>query len=251
MQSNEFAKKLADNYRTLMFVVKRHPSSMSRLKNMLMAEGMPETSARRKIAELETEEGCLVVERDDRLQLNQKLLSKLFLELERELVIPNFYEQEYKEKIQRYEAKFRALEKKLADREATYQEELTRKNDVIDRLETQVRDEKANQYTRNSWEWKQYQEASAKLKHAEEKITRMKKGVFSYYKVRIEDCIEAYREKKRLKREVKERQKRYAEIERSHELEAKKREQEKRKAQKITKKNQKRLNKQTGGNYYA
>ena len=63
MQSKEVMKKLADNYETLVFVSKRYPSSMSRLKNLSMSEGVSETSARRKIADLETEAGCLVVER--------------------------------------------------------------------------------------------------------------------------------------------------------------------------------------------
>ena len=34
MQSKEVMKKLADNYETLVFVSKRYPSSMSRLKNL-------------------------------------------------------------------------------------------------------------------------------------------------------------------------------------------------------------------------
>ena len=63
MQSKEVMKKLADNYETLVFVSKRYPSSMSRLKNLLMSEGVSETSARRKIVDFETEAGCLVVER--------------------------------------------------------------------------------------------------------------------------------------------------------------------------------------------
>ena len=50
MQSKEVMKKLADNYETLVFVSKRYPSSMSRLKNLLMSEGVSETSARRKLA---------------------------------------------------------------------------------------------------------------------------------------------------------------------------------------------------------
>lgn len=39
MQSKEVIKKLADNYETLIFVSKRYPSSMSRLKNLLISEG--------------------------------------------------------------------------------------------------------------------------------------------------------------------------------------------------------------------
>lgn len=94
MQSKEVIKKLADTYETLLFVSERHPSSMSRLKNLLMAEGISETSARRKIADLDTEEGCLVVDRIGRLQLNQELISKMFLELQEELKIPNYLEKE-------------------------------------------------------------------------------------------------------------------------------------------------------------
>ena len=74
MQSKEVIKKLADTYETLLFVSERHPSSMSRLKNLLMSEGISETSARRKIADLDTADGCLVVDGIGRLQLNQVLI---------------------------------------------------------------------------------------------------------------------------------------------------------------------------------
>ena len=74
MQSKEVMKKLADNYETLVFVSKRHPSSMSRLENLLMSEGVSETSARRKIVDLETEAGCLVVERQKKDLENSKEL---------------------------------------------------------------------------------------------------------------------------------------------------------------------------------
>lgn len=87
MQSKEVIKKLADTYETLLFVSERHPSSMFRLKNLLMSEGISETSARRKIADLDTVDGCLVVDGIGRLQLNQELISKMFLELQEELKI--------------------------------------------------------------------------------------------------------------------------------------------------------------------
>lgn len=48
----------------------------------------------------------------------------------------------------------------------------------------------------------------------EEKIARMKKGIYSYLKVCWEDQSEARLKEKRIKKEAKERQKRYAEIER-------------------------------------
>ena len=96
MQSKEVMKKLADNYETLVFVSKRYPSSMSRLKNLLMSEGVSETSARRKIADLDTEAGCMVIEEYGSLKLNQKLLSQMFLQIQSELSIPNHFEEEYK-----------------------------------------------------------------------------------------------------------------------------------------------------------
>lgn len=74
-------------------------------------------------------------------------------------------------------------------------------------------------------------ENERKLEAAEEKIARMKEGVFSYLKVCTEDRRAARIEKKRLEREKKARQKRYAELERKWEKERqeeeKKREQEK------------------------
>ena len=81
MQSEETMKKLADNFGTLVMVSKRHPSSMSRLKNLLIAEGVSETSARRKIADLDTEVGCMVIEEYGSLKLNHKLLSQMFLQI--------------------------------------------------------------------------------------------------------------------------------------------------------------------------
>ena len=47
MQSEEIMKKLADNFGTLVMVNKRHPSSMSRLKNLLISEGVSETSTKK------------------------------------------------------------------------------------------------------------------------------------------------------------------------------------------------------------
>lgn len=89
MQSKEVMKKIADKYETLVFVIKRYPSSMSRLKNLLMSEGVSETSARRKIADLETEAGCLEVERCESLKLIQELISQMFLQIQTGLDFPN------------------------------------------------------------------------------------------------------------------------------------------------------------------
>ena len=96
MQSEEMMKKLADNFGTLVMVNRRHPSSMSRLKNLLISEGVSETSARRKIADLDTGAGCLVKEEYGSLKLNQKLLSQMFLKIQSDLNIPNHFEEEYK-----------------------------------------------------------------------------------------------------------------------------------------------------------
>ena len=58
-----------------------------------------------------------------------------------------------------------------------------------------------------------YLETSRKLGAAEEKITDMKKGVWSYLKVCRKDRIDERLKEKRLKRERKERQKSYEEAE--------------------------------------
>ena len=110
MQSKEIIKKLADTYETLLFVSERHPSSMSRLKNLLMSEGISETSARRKIADLDTADGCLVVDGIGRIQLNQELISKMFLKLQEELKIPNYLEKEQLLKCESLERKVKLSE---------------------------------------------------------------------------------------------------------------------------------------------
>lgn len=106
MQSEEMMKKLADNFGTLVMVNKRHPNSMSRLKNLLISEGVSETSARRKIADLETGAGCLVKEEYGNLKLNQKLLSQMFLQIQSDLNIPNHVDEEYKKRWQESERKY-------------------------------------------------------------------------------------------------------------------------------------------------
>ena len=198
MQSEETMKKLADNFETLVMVNKRHPSSMSRLKNLLIAEGVSETSARRKIADLDTEAGCMVIEEYGSLKLNQKLLSQMFLQIQSELKIPNHFEEEYKTQVA-------ALERK------------------IEKLKYDA--EKKEAYERSHRiDWDFYREASRKLEVAEEKIARMKKGIYSYLKVCWEDYREVRLKEKRIKKEAKERQKRYAELERKWEEDRKQKE---------------------------
>ena len=115
MQSKEAMKKLADNYETLVFVSRRYPSSMSRLKNLLMSEGVSETSACRKIADLETEAGCLVVERDGSLKLNQKLIFHMFLQIQTELNLPNCLAEQQEQELTVWKRKVEVLERQKAD----------------------------------------------------------------------------------------------------------------------------------------
>ena len=115
MRSKEVMKKLADNYGTLDMVCRHRPSSMSRLKNLLMSEGISETSARRKIADLDTGVGCLVKEEYGSLKLNQKLLSQMFLQIQSDLNIPNHFEEEYKKQLAELERKQAMMKKDNED----------------------------------------------------------------------------------------------------------------------------------------
>ena len=110
MQSKEAMKKLVDNYETLVFVSKRYPSSMSRLKNLLMSEGVSETSARGKIADLETEARCLVVESYGSLKLNQELISQMFLQIQTEFNLPNRLAEEQQQQLTVRKCKVETLE---------------------------------------------------------------------------------------------------------------------------------------------
>lgn len=115
MQSEEIMKKIADNFGTLVMVNKCHPSSMSRLKNLLISEGVSETSARRKIADLDTGAGCLVKEEYGSLKLNKKLLSQMFLQIQSDLNIPNHFEEEYKKQLAESERKHAMMKKDNED----------------------------------------------------------------------------------------------------------------------------------------
>ena len=227
MQSEEIMKKLADNFGTLVMVNKRHPSSMSRLKNLLISEGVSETSARRKIADLETGAGCLVKEEYGSLKLNQKLLSQMFLQIQSDLNIPNHFEEEYKKQLAELERKHAMMKKDNEDEINALVAEIECKNNNTKKLKEDAKKEKELLKWRENFNWERYKEASGKLEVAEEKIARMKKGIFSYLKVYCEDWREARLKKKRIKKEVKERQKRYAELERKWEREKKQKEKEK------------------------
>lgn len=207
MQSKEVMKKLADTYETLLFVSERHPSSMSRLKNLLMAEGISETSARRKIADLDTEEGSLVIDGIGRLQLNQELISKMFLELQEELKIPNYMEKEQLLKCESLERKVKQLERQKEEVEESLTVEIERYKAVITRLKDDAERAKQNYERDQRWDRDKYLEASRKLDVAEEKISRMKKSVWSYFKVCWEDFRQARLEAKRREREEKKRRK--------------------------------------------
>ena len=177
MQSKEVMKKLADNYETLVFVSKRYPSSMSRLKNLLMSEGVSETSARRKIAELETEAGCLVLERGGSLKLNQELLSQMFLQIQTEINLPNRLAEEQEQQLATWKRKLETLEQQKADEIKALKAEIESYKRMVERQKNEFKTEK------ECYEWSRrfdrglYLEASRKLEAAEEKIADMKKGV--------------------------------------------------------------------------
>lgn len=219
MRSKEVMKKLADNYGTLDMVCRRRPSSMSRLKNLLMSEGISETSARRKIADLDTEDGCLVKEESCCLKLNQKLLSQMFQQIQSELHIPNYFAEEHKQEMAFMERKVENLEKEKADEINELKAEIAKKDNIIARMKEDTEKQKESYERSHRIDWNFYLEAAGKLEVAEEKIARMKNGVFSYLKVCLEDCRAERLKKKRLKRERKERQKRYDELERKWEKE--------------------------------
>ena len=214
MQSKEVMKKLADNYETLVFVSKRYPSSMSRLKNLLMSEGVSETSARRKIADLETEAGCLVLERGGSLKLNQELISQMLLQIQTELNLTNRFAEEQEQQLAVWKRKVEVLERQKADEIKGLKSEIESYKRMVERQKKDFKTEK------ESYEWSRridrdlYLEASRKLEAAEEKIADMKKGVWSYLKVCRKDRREERLKEKRIKRERKERQKLYEEAER-------------------------------------
>lgn len=214
MQSKEVMKKLADNYETLVFVSKRYPSSMSRLKNLLMSEGVSETSARRKIADLETEAGCLVLERGGSLKLNQELLSQMFLQIQTELNLPYRLAEEQEQQLAVWKRKLEVLERQKADEIKTLKSEIESYKRMVERQKNEFKTEKERYEWSHRIDWQFYKEASGKLEAAEEKIADMKKGVWSYLKVCRKDRREECLKEKRLKRERKERQRSYEEAER-------------------------------------
>ena len=216
MQSKEVMKKLADNYETLVFVSKRYPSSMSRLKNLLMSEGVSETSARRKIAELETEAGCLVLERGGSLKLNQELISQMFLQIQTELNLPNRLAEEQEQQLAVWKRKLEVLERQKADEIKTLKSEIESYKRMVERQKKDFEAEKERYEWSRRFDRDLYLEASRKLEAAEEKITDMKKGVWSYLKVCRKDRREERLKEKRIKRERKERQKLYEENERKY-----------------------------------
>ena len=207
-------KKLADNYETLVFVGKRYPSSMSRLKNLLMSEGVSETSARRKIADLETEAGCLVLERGGSLKLNQELISQMFLQIQTELNLPNRLAEEQEQQLTVWKRKVEALERQKADEIKALKSEIESYKRMAERQKKNFESEKEHYEWRRRYDRDLYLEVSRKLEAAEEKIADMKKGVWSYLKVCRKDRRDERLKEKRLKRERKERQRSYEEAER-------------------------------------
>ena len=216
MQSKEVMKKLADNYETLILVSRRYPSSMSRLKNLLMSEGISETSARRKIADLETEAGCLVLERGGSLKLNQELISQMFLQIQMEINLPNRLAEEQEQQFVAWKRKVEVLEWQKADEIKALKSEIESYKRMVERQEKDFKTEKERYQWSRSIDRDLYLEISRKLETAEEKIADMKKGVWSYLKVCRKDRRDERLKEKRLKRERKERQKLYEENERKY-----------------------------------
>ena len=207
MQSTEVMKKLADNYETLVFVSKRYPSSMSRLKNLLMSEGVSETSARRKIADLETEAGCLVLERNGGLKLNQELISQMFLQIQTELNLPNRLAEEQHQQLAVWKRKVEVVERQKADEIKGLKSEIDSYKRMVERQKKEFEAEKERYERSHRIDWKLYSEASRKLEVAEEKIADMKKGVWSYFKV----CRKDRRERTFERKTYSERKKRTSE----------------------------------------
>ena len=214
MQSKEVMKKFADNYETLVFVSKRYPSSMSRLKNLLMSEGVSETSARRKIADLETEVGCLVLERGGSLKLNQELISRMFLQIQMELNLPNRLAEEQEQQLAVWKRKLEVLERQKADEIKALKAEIESYKRMVERQKNEFKTEKERYEWSRRFDRDLYLETARKLEAAEEKIADMKKGVWSYLKVCRKDRRDERLKEKRLKRERKERQRSYEEAER-------------------------------------
>lgn len=142
MQSKEVIKKLADNYETLLFVSKRYPSSMSRLKNLLMSEGVSEASARRKIADLETEAGYLVIERGGSLKLNNELISQMFLQIQTELNLPNRLAEEQEQQLATWKRKVEVLERQKADEIKALKSEIESYKRMVERRKKDFKTEK-------------------------------------------------------------------------------------------------------------
>ena len=116
------------------------------------------------------------------------------------------------------------MEKENTDEFNALKLENEKKNGVIETLKNDAEKKKEAYERSHRIDWDFYREASKKLEVAEEKIARMKKGIYSYLKVCWEDHREARLKEKRIKKEAKERQKRYTELERKWEEDRKQKE---------------------------
>ena len=172
MQSKEVMKKLADNYETLVFVSKRHPGSMSRLKNLLMSEGVSETSARRRIADLDIEVGCLVLEREGSLKLNQELISQMLLQIQTELNVPNYFAEEQQQQLAVWKRKMEVSERQKADEVKALKSEIESYKRMVERQKKELETEKERYETNHRMDRDFYLEASGKLDVAEKKMKK-------------------------------------------------------------------------------
>ena len=138
----------------------------------------------------------------------------MFLQIQSDLNIPNHFEEEYKKQLAELERKQAMMKKDNEDEINALVAEIERKNNIINKMKEDAEKKKEEYECTHRIDWNFYREAARKLEVAEEKIVRMKKGIFSYLKVCHEDRRAARLEKKRIKREAKARQKHYAELER-------------------------------------
>ncbi len=139
--------------------------------------------------------------------MNQELISKMFLKLQEELKIPNYIEKEQLLKCESLERKVKLSERQKEEVEEYFTMEVERYKGVIRCLKEDAEKTKQKYEWDQRWDRDKYLETSRKLDAAEEKISRMKKSVWSYFKVCWEDFRQVSLEAKRGEREEKKRRK--------------------------------------------
>lgn len=108
------------------------------------------------------------------------------------------------------------MERQKVDEVKSLKSEIDSYKRMVERQKKDFEAEKERYERSHRMDWKFYSEASGKLEAAEEKIADMKKGVWSYLKVCRKDRREERLKENRIKRERKERQKLYKEVDRRY-----------------------------------